>query len=260
MEQQIQPHSVGPSADGIAPRRLAAGQGWRWIAAGFELFRAGPLPLAGMAVLWFLIVVALNLVPFLGSLAATVLSPILFGGFMLACDKLRRRLPVTVGDLFAAFSRAGGPLALVGVLYLLGLFLVSVLTALLAIALGLPVAEPAAGPADGTALATTLGLSLLLSIPLVMAFWYAPALVTLGGQPPATAMRLSFRGALANLPAFLLFLATSLLLSVVAAIPLLLGFLIWGPVVLAAAYAGYRDIFTPADEPLAAASGQPAPG
>ncbi|RFA31130.1 hypothetical protein CAI21_00250 [Alkalilimnicola ehrlichii] len=243
MEQQhySEPtHASGGAA--LTPRRLAVGYGWQWISDGFDLFRSAPLPMIGMVLVWVLIVAALNFIPLVGPLAATVLAPVLFGGYMLACHKLAQREPITTAEVFSGFSRFGGPLALVGVLYLAGLFLISLATAIIVTALGMPVADPAAAPND-PALLASFGISLVLSIPLIMALWFAPALVALNRQPPATAMKLSFQGAAANLATFLLYLLISLVLTALAALPFFLGFILWGPVALASAYIGYRDIF-----------------
>lgn len=239
--QEHPEHSAYPPE--LKPHKVPAANGWHWIASGAGLLRAAPMPLIGMAMVWFLIVVALNFVPFFGTLAATILSPVLFGGFMLACDRLRRQEPVTTGDLFSAFSGYGGPLALVGALYLLGLVVVSFIAAAVAVSIGVPPTDPAVNIAEQPALVASLLISVLLSVPLIMALWYAPALVVLERRPPAAAMKLSFRGAAANLPAFVLYLLASMLISLLAALPVLLGFVLWAPIAIASAYAGYRDIF-----------------
>jgi hypothetical protein len=235
----------------LQPRRLSPGQGWRWIAGAFALYRTAPISFSAMALLWFLMAVAVSFIPLLGGIAVTVLSPVLFGGFMIAADLRSRGVRVGVGALFAAFSGYGGPLALVGLVYLGGLIAVTLLAVLLAILFGLSPADPVAPVIGDPALAATVVVSWVLWIPLLMALWYAPALVVLEQRPPAAAMRLSLQGAVRNLPAFLVFLLIGVGLSVVAAIPLLLGFLIWAPVVLLSAYTGYRDIYVVRDEAAA---------
>jgi uncharacterized membrane protein len=94
----------------------------------------------------------------------------------------------------------------------------------------------------------TLGLVFLLFfalvVPLLMAIWFAPALVMLHDLKPVDALKASFTGCLKNIPAFLIYGIVGLVLAIVATIPLVLGWLILGPVAIASAYTGYRDIFT----------------
>jgi len=56
-------------------------------------------------------------------------------------------------------------------------------------------------------------------------------------------MRASFAGSFKNIVPFLLYAVVGLLLAIAAAIPLGLGFLVFGPVVWGSIYAGYQDIY-----------------
>ena len=82
-----------------------------------------------------------------------------------------------------------------------------------------------------------------LVVPVYMALWFAPALVVLQGHTPAHAMTESFRGCLKNLVPFLLYSVILFVLMIVATIPLLLGWLVLVPVLVASIYAAYQDIF-----------------
>jgi uncharacterized membrane protein len=99
---------------------------------------------------------------------------------------------------------------------------------------------------------------LLLYLPLVMAIWFAPALVVLRGVAPLEAMRLSFNGCVRNIVPFLLYGVVGVGLSIVATIPLLLGWLVLGPVTIASLYTSYCDIYEdPATASQAVAPPQP---
>jgi uncharacterized membrane protein len=102
----------------------------------------------------------------------------------------------------------------------------------------------------GLALIALVGLLLflLLFLPLVMAVWFAPALIVLKGQEPWEAMKLSFMGSIKNILPFLLYGVVWIGLAIVATIPLLLGWLVLGPVTVASIYASYCDIF---EDPVA---------
>jgi len=88
---------------------------------------------------------------------------------------------------------------------------------------------------------------LLLLLPLVMAIWFAPALVMLGGMSAGAAMMASFKGCLRNILPFLLYGMIGLGLSIVASIPLGLGWFILGPLMFATIYSSYCDIFEDKD-------------
>ncbi len=87
-------------------------------------------------------------------------------------------------------------------------------------------------------------VSLALALPLYMALWFAPSLVVFNNLKPVEAMKVSFFGCLKNIVPFLLYGVVMMVLCVVAAIPVMLGYLVLGPVIIASIYTGYRDIFT----------------
>ncbi|MDP3482412.1 MAG: BPSS1780 family membrane protein, partial [Sulfuricella sp.] len=66
-------------------RKVGPGQGWRWIADGFGLFRKNPPIWITLFVIYFLIVIVVSVVPVVGPLVMTLLAPVFTAGFMLAC-------------------------------------------------------------------------------------------------------------------------------------------------------------------------------
>src|SRR5437660_21256 len=82
-----------------------------------------------------------------------------------------------------------------------------------------------------------------LLIMLIMAIWFAPALVMLGELSPGAAMKASFHGCLQNVIPFLVYGAVGIVLAVIATIPFGLGWFVLGPVAIASVYASYCDIF-----------------
>ena len=91
--------------------------------------------------------------------------------------------------------------------------------------------------------ATLLLVILALFIPVSMAVWFAPALVALDGIDPLTALKWSFFACLKNIWSFLVYGLVMLGLAIVATIPMGLGWLLLGPVIMASVYTAYRDIF-----------------
>ncbi|MBL8439647.1 MAG: hypothetical protein JNK96_00340, partial [Betaproteobacteria bacterium] len=80
-------------------------------------------------------------------------------------------------------------------------------------------------------------------IPLIMAMWFAPALVYFNAMAPIAAMKASFAACVANWLPFLVFSIILTVLCFFATLPLGLGFLVLLPVFSGALYASYRDVF-----------------
>jgi uncharacterized membrane protein len=83
-----------------------------------------------------------------------------------------------------------------------------------------------------------------LYIPLLAAIWLAPALVVMHGLGPGRAMGASFSACLRNFLPFLVYSIIMMVFAIVAAIPLMLGYLVWIPLTITSTYASYRGIFT----------------
>lgn len=248
-----------------APRGLSAGRGVDWIGAGWRLFARAPLMwVVSILVLLVLHIVA-NIVPFLGGVVMHVLQPVFAAGFMVACRSLETGGDFEIEHLFAGFKREFANLIVVGLLVLAGvvaLFLVffafagfGLVTAFLA---GDPDNIYPAIMASGLTIALGALVATALSIPLVMAYWFAPALVMMHGVAPIAAMKASFSGCLRNILPFLLYGIVMLVLVVVAMIPLGLGLFVWFPVVIASTYAAYREIYTEEPAPAEPAMAQAA--
>lgn len=236
-------------------RALPAGHALGWIQGGWRLFARAPGIWIGALVVFLVINIVLAFVPFIGGLITTLLGPVLMGGFMLGARKLDHGEDFQLGDLFAGFSANTGHLIAIGGLYLLG----SILLALIAMALVIGPMISAAGGLDPNSLQTqspealfatmapaislTVLVILALMIPLIMAYWFAPALAMLDGLGPIAAMKLSFVGCVKNVLPFLIYGLIALVLIVVGMIPFLLGLLVVSPLLIASLYVSYREIF-----------------
>lgn len=262
------------------PQSLPAGHGWLWLKDAYALFRSRPGTWLGAIAIIYLINFAVGLVPLVGTLVGFLLGPIFGAGIMAGARSLDRHGTVRAGMVFDGFSGPAMQLALVGVLYLLGIVLVMLAAGLIAVAAGVVTPaglqslsgsdpEAAAMAMAPTALALLFLVALALLIPLLMAYWFAPALVMLEDLTALEAMQTSFRGCWMNIVPFLIYglsllgivlvfsvgigllamLGGTLLgpaagvlgfLLVVVMVPVLLGFAV---VTMLSQYTGYRDIF-----------------
>jgi len=154
-------------------------------------------------------------------------------------------IPVTVAAVGAILVPV---LAAVGAIYLVASIVVALVVGLVTgagVFALLRGGDPTAGQAAGAVMGMLLAMLVMMAlmIPVAMAIWFAPALVVLNGRGAVDAMKESFAGCLKNIVPFLLYGVVLFIASIIAAIPLGLGYLVLGPVMAGSIYAAYRDIY-----------------
>jgi hypothetical protein len=241
--------NVGADGEFVAKgSSVAAGNGWIWITQAWELFKGQKGTWIGLFVILAAIVIVLNILPIMGPVLLILLSPVLYGGVMLGCDTQRDGDELRIGHLFSGFSSHTGRLIGVGAAALaafIGIFVVVM------VIFGIDMARMMMGTQPSPEQMQAMGLRFLLvpliilalSVPIYMAVWFATPLIVLNDFSVGEALGASFSACLKNMLPFLVFSVAFFLLAIVASIPLLLGWLLLGPVLLASIYTGYRDIF-----------------
>jgi uncharacterized membrane protein len=244
-----------PSAPQRVGAKVPSGRGSAWWSEGWRLFTAAPGVWIAITLIFVVLTVMLSLIPMIGSLATTLLAPVFAGGVLLGCRAIDRGEPLAVAHLFAGFADRLAPLIIVGVLYLVGTFVImALLVGGLVASLGVGGFESfVAGDPFGAAYAMvsalgvgallTVLVGLLLGVPLAMAYWFAPALVVFRNDEPLAAMKASFNASLANMMPMFLYSLIGLVFAIVATIPFFLGWLVLAPVFAGSVYASYKDIF-----------------
>jgi uncharacterized membrane protein len=230
-------------------QKVATSRGVEWFGDAWQLFKSSPGTWVAMFVIFFLVSGVLAILP-LGSIVSSLCFPAVMGGIMIGCRTLEEGGALRIGHLFDGFRKNAGGLLLVGVLYMVGMMLIGFIAGIAA-ALMIPLMMGTDfDPKDlssAMALAPWIVLVVLvvlaLMMPLIMALWFAPALVVFHDVQPMAAMRSSFQGCLRNFVPFIAYGFVALLLGILALIPLGLGLLVYGPLVWATMYVGYRDIF-----------------
>jgi uncharacterized membrane protein len=228
-------------------RAVAAGQGWSWIAQGWDLFKRQPGLWIGVSVALFVILLVLAFIPLLGPLANAVLWPVLSAGLLLGCRALAEGGHLEFGHLFAGFRERFGALIAVGAISF-GISLA--IGALVAVAMGIGMVTmfgggpgPGATPEELMTMTLAMLVMFALLLPLMMALWFAPALVVFHERGPVEAMKESFVGCLKNVVPFLVYGLIGLVFAILASIPVGLGWLLLGPVLIGSVYTSYRDIY-----------------
>lgn len=235
--------------------RVDAGRGWGWIVEGWQLFVKAPGIWIVIALIYFGISFVASLIPFVGELAYMLLLPVLMGGMLYGAAAQARGEPLEIAHLFRGFrdQERMGPLVLLGAISLAGYVLAGLV--FLALVGGGTLMEGAlqstganitpqamSGLFAGAGLIALL-IVLTIGLLITMALFYGIPLVMLGGQNAWPAAQDSVAACWINVLPLLVFGLIYLVLAVVAAIPLLLGFLVLGPVTVCAVYASYEEVF-----------------
>ncbi|MGD9889064.1 MAG: BPSS1780 family membrane protein [Halothiobacillaceae bacterium] len=241
-------------------RTVDAGRGAGWISAGWNLVK-GQLGMWILLVLVYLMIeIVLQIIPLIGGIIAALISPGLVAGMFLAARYVDEGKTLDLNLLFQPLmeARTRGALLTLGAMaivfsILMALILIFMLGGALS---GASFAENASSvDSEAMIVSAIVGMGfggLLLMLLLVaaysMAMWFAAPLVLFAGVAPIAAIKLSFKAVLANWLPALLFGLLVVVLGFVASIPLMLGWLLLMPVLFAAMYVSYKEVFDVPDE------------
>ncbi|RJQ46296.1 MAG: hypothetical protein C4528_07315 [Gammaproteobacteria bacterium] len=235
-------------------RTVSIERGAAWYAEGWRLFTKSPGLLIGMTAVLVLIMLLLNLIPFLGWLISMLAVVLLAAGLYVALDRLHKNEPAGFNLLFAGFGELFRPLLILALIFVGAQIVISIVIALVvgggmmgATLMGgmMPGGEPSPEAMASMLQAgmTALMLALILALPLFMAYTFAVPLVCFSKREPVSSLKESFFAVAANWAPFIVFGLIYIVLAVVASIPFMLGWLVLLPVLFAAGYAAYRDVF-----------------
>jgi len=236
--------------------RPATSQGIAWMKTGWSWFRMTPIPWMGMAALAFLVLAGIGMLPGIGGFIVELLSPFLVAAFMSASRAAATGQPVTFLHLGAGFrSEARVRLLIMGAVYLAGILLVDTIMRHMGGDSFEQMAQLSQNSKDITPEQAQMIMSqampamltgLLLMTPLIMATWFAPALVLFDGFSASNAMWWSLWTCAVNWRPVLIYSLWLGLVGVAAMlIPYGLGLLVLLPWVMTSTYAAYQDIFIP---------------
>ena len=233
----------------VQPRSVEAGRGIAWWTEAWALFVKNAGMWIVLALVFLVIFIVLSVIPLLGSIAASLLTPVFVGGWMLAARKVEAGGKLEVGDLFAGFQDKLTPLLVLGALLLAASLVIVFAVGALGFGAVMGMAIGGSQQSAGGVMAAlsagfaALVVGLVLGSLVAMAFWFAPALVVFRNMAPVDAAKASFAANLKNLLAFLVFGAVYLVAAIVASIPFGLGWIVLIPVSLLAVYVSSKDVF-----------------
>lgn len=204
-------------------KTVDAGAGINWLQGGWAAFKSGGALLIGMVFVSLLLVIITRLIPLLGAVLAPILGTFLYSGMLISVRGAASGRAMQFDDLWGAFGNQDKMvhLAIVALVPMLGELLRSALS-------------------NGF-----IGwlISSLIALTVLALTYFAVPLVLFRNQEAPHALKASFDGVLANLPAVIVFWIACIILMVIAIIPVGLGLLVLIPVLLGAAYEAYAEIY-----------------
>lgn len=183
-----------------------ARKGVAWLKDAWALFSRARMPWLFLLATYYVVMMAVDLVPFVGQLAVPLIKPVFAVGFLAAAWTQERGGTPALGQLLQGFRANLLALLAIGVFFVVGITVAVFASSLvdggqLVELMGgggaMTEAEVTAALADGR-LQLGMAFSALLSLPIVIATWWAPALVVFQDAGAAAALAASLRAALAN--------------------------------------------------------------
>lgn len=233
---------------------VPASHGFLWIRHAWRMYWLNPLMWIAYSVTIVIVGASLSMIPVVGSFAFQLLSPAFNGGLMMAARDQHRQQPLHIKYLLAAFHSHGAQLVTIGGVYMTGMILAFTLPSLFSDdpfihALMYEPIKTLPTVIMHSHLSLTASLVLLASLTLftamLMAYWFAPALVALADYPAIKAMKVSFAACTTNFAAFIVYGVLMFTLLIIGSVPFLLGYLIVIPLGFISYYSAYEDLFTP---------------
>jgi uncharacterized membrane protein len=226
------------------PREVRLAHAFQWFEAAMRMFKVAPLAWCALGAITLASELALELVPGVGAAAAKVIVPVVECGMLLGAAAIDRGAPLEIRFAMAAFGARPAALAAI----VLSALLVTAVETILAYAL--TGANLLANPNDerltATALIGVVGAGTLASLPVA----FVPFAVLLEGATFTRAFTGSLRGFALNVVPLVLFGALSLVLTAIGLLAFYVGLAVVFPLLTAASYAAWKDIYVPAGSSL----------
>ena len=227
-----------------------------------------------MLLTYYVLILAVDIVPYLGPFVAPMLKPVFAVGFLAAAWSQERGEPPAIRHLFAGFRANLRALLLLGVAFVVGMTGAVVATWLIVGGKLLEVMSGAVRVDEAILASADVQMAMLFgalcALPVLLALWFAPALVVFQDCNAARALATSLQAAAANwrpiavyalllffyggvLPGFVAAIVSALVpkdAAYMVAVMVLLPYLALLVATLHVSdYVSYRDIFHPDERP-----------
>jgi uncharacterized membrane protein len=231
----------------VEPQKVSMGRGLGWIGDGFRSFGRNPGIWIAITIVYLIIVMVSSFIPF----ATNILMPMLAGGLMIGIHDQDNGEELEVKHLFDGFENAAGKLAILGAILLAVIIAVMIVMLILFfIGVGITVSTDQSHGPSPTVIITLFSIGvpimLVVSILYMAISWFGPPLIALHDLSVGEAFKMSMLGVKRNILPFIVFTFFMMILFMLSILTLYLGFLVTIPVMMAATYASWKDIYTQA--------------
>jgi hypothetical protein len=274
---KLEQDDLSQKSNFVAPQKLPVKNGLNWLIAGFTLFKKNPFKWITSVFVFFFVTVVASLIPILGAIATNLFNPVFMAGFMIGAKEQTEGGNYRIGAVFAGFSNNAGQLILFGLLYSVVTLAIFGLMAIVGVVVFIVMTSGSMNFSDPATFAAFSNMSplililiilsaMLITLPIMMAYYFGPALISINQASVFNAVKMSFRACLSNILPFLMyglgcigiFIAVALILGGFSAllgmlfddIGLYIGFggmfivmFAITPVFFASTYVAYKDIF-----------------
>jgi len=232
----------------VEPQKVPIGRGLGWIGDGFRYFGRSAGVWIAITFIYLIILIFSSFIPF----ATNILQPMLVGGLMIGLHNQDNGEPLEIQHLFEGFNQSAGKLAILGAL-ILGVTILAFIAMMIIFLIG--VAVVAMLEQTGDISPVVISILLLIGIPIMIAIslvfmsvsWFGPPLIALHDLSVGEAFKMSLLGLKRNILAFIVFSFFMMLLFLLSVFTFYLGLLVVIPVLMAASYASWKDVFTQAN-------------
>lgn len=246
-------------------RRLPVNRGLQWVRQGYDLFMQSPQQWLLLSAINFALFWLLEQLGGVGGMLSILLSPVLVAGWLLGCHALRTGLPLKPAYFFAGFMHQTPRLLTLGGIMVVSLLLIGMIVVSLGGDTLTKITEqwqPNSSPEQLNALLGEDGMNLLLELFLIilipvavlsMAMQFAPMLVVFNNVPPLIALKISVVAFWVNFAPLAVYgLVWSLGYFVLlelggGALFTSLAMVVASPIIIASAYAAYREVVPEAE-------------
>ncbi len=228
------------------PRSLPMGAGFGWLSESWGMVKEnlGVWVLITLALIVFQVV--LGLVPFIGDVVSSVLSPVFTGGLLLGIRQIERGEKMRFDYLFEGFKQKFAPLAGLGGITLVVMFVFFMILGGLLVGSNMESLE--SGMLNPEDLFTQmnmglLGIGIVFLLLIMLFFYFSTQLVALNDVPVLQALSMSFKGCLRNPLPLLVYWFALFVLMLLGALAFFIGLLIVMPWMFTSMYVSYKQVF-----------------
>jgi hypothetical protein len=242
-------------------RRLPARHGFLWLIASFKIFRSNPPLMTALTMGYMFVIVAVNLLPYIGPFLLPLALPSLIVVLANGCRAIQRGGGVGTIALTFGVQKRRVELVRLGGLHLIGSLVILIASSVME---GGPISLVGPGKAvDEEEMAAAMARLMVVAMPVVAAFWFAPLLTAWDEVSPTKSVFFSFVACWRNWRAFAIYGLAAGLIAVAApgllliaanavseslanvlsiTLKMLLIFVV-APIMMASVFVSYQDVF-----------------